>query len=135
MSDLKLVLPAGWMKPSGYAHGVSASGRVVAIAGQTGWNPVNGAIESDDFAKQAAQALRNIVAVLRTAGAEPGHLVRLTWFVTDRDKYLDARKALGIVYREIVGPHYPAMAVIVVKGLLDVRAVVEIEATAVVPRG
>ena len=132
MIDPKLIHPAGWMKPSGYAHGVSATGRVIVTAGQVGWNPTNGAIESDDFAQQTAQALRNVVAVLRAAGAGPEHLVRLTWFITDRDEYMGARKALGAAYREIVGQNFPAMSVIVVKALLEERAKVEIEATAIV---
>jgi enamine deaminase RidA (YjgF/YER057c/UK114 family) len=121
------------MKPSGYAYGVSATGRVIVTAGQVGWNPSNGAIESDDFAGQAAQALRNVVAVLRAAGAGPEHLVRLTWFITRRAEYMRARKALGVAYREIVGQTFPAMSVIVVSGLLEESAKVEIEATAVVP--
>jgi len=129
----KIVHPEGWMKPTGYAHGVSASGRVIVTAGQIGWNPSNGAIDSDDFAQQAAQALRNVVAVLRASGAGPEHLVRLTWFVTRREDYMSARKALGDAYREIVGEIFPAMSVIVVSALLEERAKVEIEATAVVP--
>lgn len=133
MSDAKQIHPAGWMKPSGYAHGMSASGRFIVTAGQIGWNPVTGAIESDDFAEQAAQALRNVVDVLRAAGAGPEHLVRLTWFVTDRDEYVRARKALGVKYRESVGQNFPAMSVVVVTALLEQRAKVEIEATAVVP--
>lgn len=133
MSAPKLVHPEGWMKPSGYAHGVTASGRVVVTAGQVGWNPSNGAIETDDFAKQTAQALRNVVAVVRAAGAGPEHIVRLTWFITDRGEYQRARKAIGGAYREIVGQNFPAMSVIVVSGLLEERAKVEIEATAVVP--
>lgn len=127
------VHPVGWMKPSGYAHGVSATGRVIVTAGQVGWNPATGAIESDDFAAQTAQALRNVIAVLRAADAGPEHLVRLTWFITDRDEYMNARKALGAAYREIVGQNFPAMSVIVVSALLEERAKVEIEATAVVP--
>ena len=129
----KIVHPEGWLKPTGYAHGVSASGRVIVTAGQIGWNPSNGAIDSDDFAQQAAQALRNVVAVLRASGAGPEHLVRLTWFVTRREDYVSARKALGAAYREIVGEIFPAMSVIVVSALLEERAKVEIEATAVVP--
>ena len=133
MSDLKLIHPDGWMKPSGYSHGVSASGRVVVTAGQVGWNPSNGAIESNEMAEQAAQALRNVVTLLRAAGAGPEHLVRLTWFVTDIDEYLTSRKALGVAYREIVGQTFPAMSVIGVSALAEKRAKVEIEATAVVP--
>ena len=133
MSDLKLIHPDGWMKPSGYAHGVTASGRIIVTAGQVGWNPENGAIESNEIADQAAQALRNVVAILRAAGAGPEHLVRLTWFVTDMDEYLISRKALGVAYREIVGQSFPAMSVIGVSALAEKRAKVEIEATAVVP--
>jgi len=133
VSDVKLIHPDGWMKPSGYAHGVTASGRVIVTAGQVGWNPENGAIESNEIADQAAQALRNVVAVLRAAGAGPEHLVRLTWFVTDMDEYLISRKALGVAYREIVGQTFPAMSVIGVSALAEKRAKVEIEATAVVP--
>lgn len=135
MIDPRLIQPAGWMKPSGYAHGVSAIGRVIVTAGQVGWNPANGAIESDDFVRQTTQALRNVVSVLRAAGAGPEHLVRLTWFITDRDEYLGARKAIGTAYREIVGQNFPAMSVIVVKALLEDRAKVEIEGTAVVGAG
>ena len=132
MSDPKPIHPRGWMTPNGYAHAMSASGRVVALAGQVGWNPANGAIESDDFALQAAQALRNIVAALEAAGAGPEHLVRLTWFVTSKSAYMSSREALGVAYREIIGRYYPAMSVVVVAGLLEERAKVEIEATAVI---
>jgi enamine deaminase RidA (YjgF/YER057c/UK114 family) len=125
--------PEGWAEPVGYANGMTATGRVVMTAGQVGWDPSNGSFASDDFATQAAQALRNVVAVLRAGGAEPQHLVRLTWYVTNRDDYTDARRAIGGAYREIVGRHYPAMSVIVVDALLEPRAKVEIEATAVVP--
>jgi enamine deaminase RidA (YjgF/YER057c/UK114 family) len=132
MSDVTPIHPPGWMKPSGYAHAMTASGQVIAIAGQVGWNPKNGAIESDDFATQSAQALRNIVDVLKAAGAGPEHLVRLTWFITSKADYLRSREALGVAYREIMGRNYPAMSVVVVAGLLEERAKVEIEATAVV---
>jgi enamine deaminase RidA (YjgF/YER057c/UK114 family) len=127
------VSPPGWKSPSGYAHGVSASGRVVVTAGQVGWNPRTGAFESDDFAEQTAQALRNILEVLQAANARPEHLVRLTWFVTSRDEYVKARKPIGAAYKEILGRYYPAMSVIVVSALVEPRAKVEIEATAVVP--
>ena len=127
------VRPDGWPRPSGYADGVLAEGRILAISGQIGWDPATGEFHSDDFAEQTAQALRNVVAVLRAGGAEPAHLVRLTWFVTDRAAYVAARRAIGAAYREILGAHYPAMSVVVVAGLLEERALVEIEATAVVP--
>ena len=131
--DRRVLHPPGWKPPSGYADGISATGRVVVTAGQIGWNPVTAEIESDDFAAQTAQALRNVVTVLRAGGAGPEHLVRLTWFVTSRDEYVAARKAIGAAYREIVGPYYPAMSVVVVTALVEQRARVEIEATAVVP--
>ena len=123
-----------WASPSGYADGIVADGRVLVLAGQIGWNPATQRIETDDFAEQVAQALRNVATALRAAGAEPRHLVRLTWFITSRDAYLNARAPLGAAYREIIGRHYPAMSVLIVAGLLDPRALVEIEATAVVPR-
>lgn len=125
--------PTGWKAPSGYAHGVVATGTIVVTAGQIGWNPMTGVIEHDDFAEQAAQALKNVVAVLSAGGAQPEHLVRLTWFITDRDAYIKARKVIGAAYKEIVGRYYPAMSVIVVSALLEQRAKVEIEATAIVP--
>jgi enamine deaminase RidA (YjgF/YER057c/UK114 family) len=129
----RTVQPQGWPRPAGYADGIVAEGRIVAISGQIGWEPTTMAFASDDFAEQTAQALRNVAAVLRAAGAEPTHLVRLTWFVTDRAAYVAARRAIGVAYREILGAHYPAMSVVVVAGLLEERALVEIEATAVVP--
>lgn len=127
------VAPDGWVAPVGYAHGMSAAGRVVVTAGQVGWNPATGEFETDDFAEQTARALQNVVAVLRAAGAGPEHLVRLTWYVCDRDEYQAARQRIGVAYRSIIGKHFPAMAVVIVKGLLEPRARVEIEATAVVP--
>jgi len=128
-----VIHPKGWMKPSGYSHAMVAEGRLIVTAGQVGCNPSNGAIETDDFAEQSAQALRNIVALLAEAGAASEHLVRLTWFVTSREDYMAARPALGSAYREILGKAYPAMSVVVVAGLLEARAKVEIEATAVLP--
>jgi enamine deaminase RidA (YjgF/YER057c/UK114 family) len=128
-----VVTPEGWPRPSGYADGVVAEGRVLAISGQIGWDPVTGTFSTDDFAEQTAQALRNVVEVLRAGGGSPEHLVRLTWFVTDRAAYVAARRAVGRAYRDILGAHYPAMSVVVVAGLLEERALVEIEATAVIP--
>lgn len=125
------IVPDGWGAPKGYAHGMSAMGRVITTAGQVGWNPATCEFESDDFVEQAAQALRNIADVLRAAGATPQHLVRLTWYILDRDEYMRSRKALGPRYREILGPNFPAMTVVVVSGLLEPRARLEIEATAV----
>jgi enamine deaminase RidA (YjgF/YER057c/UK114 family) len=127
------VQPDGWATPRGYANGVSARGRLVATAGQIGWDPATGEFASDDFAAQTEQALRNVTAVLAAAGAEPRHLIRLTWFVTSREEYLARTREIGRAYREIIGRHFPAMSVVVVAGLLEARAKVEIEATAMVP--
>ena len=126
------VTVAGWSRPHGYSDGMSAAGRVLVTAGIIGWNPENQTIESDNFTSQTAQALRNVVAVLRAGGAEPRHLVRMTWYVTSRDEYLAAREGVGLAYREIIGKHYPTMAVVVVAALLEPRAKVEIEATAII---
>ncbi len=130
---IDILQPDGWAKPRGYANGTAATGRVVFTAGQIGWNPRSCEFETDDFAAQVGQALRNVAAVLAEAGARPEHVTRLTWYVTDRDAYLSAGRALGEVYRAIFGRHYPAMAVVIVAGLIEARAKVEIEATAVVP--
>jgi enamine deaminase RidA (YjgF/YER057c/UK114 family) len=127
------IQPDGWPRGSGYAHGVEARGRLIVTAGQIGWDPRTQRLVADDFAGQAAQALANVAAVLRTAGAWPEHLVRLTWFVTDRQAYLDARGAVGAAYRALFGTNYPAMSVVVVSALIEAGALVEIEATAVVP--
>jgi enamine deaminase RidA (YjgF/YER057c/UK114 family) len=123
--------PDGWPRPRGYANGILAEGRLLAIAGQIGWNE-RGELAAG-FLDQARQALRNVVTVLRAAGGEPEHLVRLTWYVTDKHEYRDNLAALGAAYREIVGAHYPAMALVVVADLLEDGAKVEIEATAVLP--
>ena len=133
MSDAQIIRPSGWAPPRGYTDGMIAAGKYLTLAGQIGWNPTTGTVESDDFAAQTAQALRNIVALLTEAGAAPSHLVRLTWYVTNRDEYNAARKGIGAAYRELIGAHFPPMSVVVVAGLLDVRAKVEIEATAVIP--
>ena len=130
---MEILQPKGWKRPSGYANGVVASGRMVAVAGQVGWDPHTAAFESDDLAAQVKQALANVVAVLRQGGAEPRHVVRLTWYITDREAYREQSRAVGEAYRELFGKHYPAMTLVVVAGLLEPRAKVEIEATAVVP--
>jgi enamine deaminase RidA (YjgF/YER057c/UK114 family) len=126
--------PPGWPRPSGYANGMLAEGRYLAISGQIGWNEA-GEFAGGDFLTQARQALRNIVAVLRAAGGQPEHLVRLTWYITDKAEYRQALSVLGDSYREIVGEHYPAMALVQVAALLEEGAKVEIEATAVLPHG
>jgi enamine deaminase RidA (YjgF/YER057c/UK114 family) len=124
--------PAHWRQPRGYSNGVAARGRLIVTGGVIGWN-ADEVFESDDFAGQAAQALRSIVEILACAGAKPHHLVRLTWYVTDKQDYLAALKDLGAAYRQIIGKHFPAMALVQVVALVEDRAKVEIEATAVVP--
>jgi enamine deaminase RidA (YjgF/YER057c/UK114 family) len=130
---LEIIQPPGWPVPQGYANAVAASGRQIFLAGQVGWDPVTGAFAGDDLATQAGQALANVAAVLRAAGAEPRHLTRLTWYVTDRAEYLAARPAIGAAYRAVLGRHYPAMSLLVVHALLEEQAKVEIEATAMIP--
>jgi len=129
----QVIQPAGWPRPSGYANGVAASGRVVMVAGQVGWDPVTERFAAADMAGQSAQALRNVAAVLDAGGAKPEDVVRLTWYVIDREAHVAARPEVGTAYRAIFGRHFPAMSVVVVKGLLEDGALVEIEATAVVP--
>ncbi len=124
--------PAGWARPAGFANAVSAVGRTVFVSGQIGWDPVAGTFPSDRFPDQVNQALKNVVAALAAAGARPDQIVRLTWYVTDRAQYLNHRKEIGASYRAILGRHFPAMSVVVVAGLVEPRALVEIEATAVV---
>lgn len=127
-----VVHPEGWAPPKGFSDAMIASGKIVTLAGQVGWNPATLQFETDDFAEQTTQALRNVVTLLLESGARPHDLVRLTWYVVDRDEYTSARKAVGAAYREIIGAHYPPMSVVIVSGLLEERAKVEIEATAVV---
>ena len=129
----EIVRPDGWPRPQGYADAVLATGRQLFISGQIGWDPVTANFASEDLAQQAAQAMRNISAILSAAGGSPQHLVRLTWFVTSRDAYVSARAAIGLAYRGIFGAHYPAMSVVEVRALVEPQAVVEIEATAVLP--
>ena len=133
MSPHDFLSPTDWKPALGYSNGVSASGRMLFLGGMIGWNGQQ-EFETDDFIEQAAQALRNIVEVLAEGGAGPEHLVRLTWYVTDRDEYVARQKELGRVYREIIGKHFPAMALVQVVALVERRAKVEIEATAVVPQ-
>jgi enamine deaminase RidA (YjgF/YER057c/UK114 family) len=123
----------GWKSPRGYSDAMVARGRFVVLAGQIGWDPASGEFASDDLAEQTAQTLRNVAAALAACGAEPRHVVRLTWYVTDREAYLASRSAIGETYRAVFGQHYPAMALVIVAGLVEARARVEIEATAVIP--
>ncbi len=129
---MRALQPPGWPRPKGYANGIEARGRLVFVAGQIGWDET-GAFPSADLAGQVRRTLSNVLAVLAEAGAGPEHVVRLTWYVTDRDEYLASQKEIGLAYREIMGRHYPAMAVVAVAGLIEAAAKVEIEATAVVP--
>ncbi len=127
----EILHPEGWATARGYANGVAAEGRQVFVAGQVGWDAAQRFV-SDEFAAQARQAFMNIVDVLACAGAGPQHLVRLTWYVTSREEYLAALPEVGASYREVFGRNFPAMSVVVVAGLVEPRAKVEIEATAVV---
>jgi enamine deaminase RidA (YjgF/YER057c/UK114 family) len=129
---MQVLQPAGWPRPKGYANGVAASGRQVFIAGMIGWD-AQGVFASNCFADQARQALANVVAVLREAGGRPEHIVRMTWYVTDKREYLAAGKAVGQAYREIIGAYNAAMTAVEVRALMEDRAKVEIEATAVIP--
>jgi enamine deaminase RidA (YjgF/YER057c/UK114 family) len=129
----RALLPDGWDAPKGYANGVAAKGTQIYVAGQIGWNPATSAFETDDFVAQTRQALANIVAVLRAGGAGPEHVVRLTWFVVDKTEYAARLREVGTAYRDTMGRNFPAMTLVEVKSLLEPRARVEIEATAVVP--
>ena len=127
----EILQPPGWARPRGYANGVAAEGRQVFVAGQIGWDAEQRFV-SDDFALQTRQALSNVIDVLACAGAGPQHVVRLTWYVTSRDEYNGAVADIGTIYRELFGRNFPAMSVVVVAGLLEPRAKVEVEATAVI---
>jgi enamine deaminase RidA (YjgF/YER057c/UK114 family) len=124
--------PKNWSRPKGYSNGVVADGRLVFVAGQVGWN-ADQLFETEDFVAQVEQALANIVAVLAEAEARPEHIVRLTWYVTDKREYLTRLSDVGQAYRRIIGRHFPAMTLVQVAGLAEDRAKVEIEATAVLP--
>ncbi|MCZ8152420.1 MAG: RidA family protein [Rhodobacteraceae bacterium] len=131
-TGLEFLHPAHWKPAIGYSNGVAATGRMVFTGGIIGWN-ADQVFETDDFTGQAEQALRSIVEVLACAGARPEHLVRLTWYVTDKREYLGSLKELGRAYKAVIGRHYPAMALVQVVALVEDRAKVEIEATAVIP--
>jgi enamine deaminase RidA (YjgF/YER057c/UK114 family) len=129
---MRTLQPPGWARPRGYSNGIEARGRLVFVAGQIGWD-MSGAFPASDLAGQVRRALSNVVAVLAEAGAGPEHVVRLTWYITDRDEYLASQTEIGAAYREVMGRHFPAMAVVIAAGLVEEQAKVEIEATAVVP--
>ncbi|MDP9901958.1 RidA family protein [Variovorax ginsengisoli] len=128
----KLLQPPGWLPPKGYANGIAARGTQIFVGGQIGWNAQQ-QFETDDFIAQTGQALRNIVEVLREAGAGPEHMVRMTWYITDRDEYNARLAELGPVYRDAMGRNFPAMTCVQVAALVETRAKVEIEVTAVLP--
>ena len=131
-NGVQVLQPSGWPQPKGYANGMMADGRYVVTGGVVGWD--SSGQFADGFVAQVRQTLENIVAILAAGGARPDHLVRLTWYVVDMDEYVGNLKALGKVYREVVGTHYPAMALVQVVRLVEPSARVEIEATAVIPR-
>ena len=130
----RTVLPEGWHRPKGYSNAVIAQGRQIYVAGQVGWDSEE-RFNSDDIAEQAAQALRNVVAVLEAAGAGPEHIVRMTWYVTDKAAYIAGLKEIGQAYREIIGRNFPAMTAVEVTALVEDRAKGEVECTAVVAEG
>lgn len=128
---MQVLQPPGWPRPRGYANGIAASGRLVFVAGQIGWD-AEGRFP-DDFAGQFEQTLRNIVDVLAEAQAGPEHVVRMTWYITDKAAYVRDQRRVGAIYRDVMGRNYPTMAVVIVAGLVEDSAMVEIEATAVLP--
>lgn len=127
-----ILQPEGWAKPIGYSNGIAANGRQVFVGGQIGWND-QCQFETDDFIGQVKQTLENVVAVLAEAGAMPEHITTMTWYFTDKAEYLANLKGIGQVYREVIGRHFPAMAAIQVVALIEDRAKIEIQATAVIP--
>jgi enamine deaminase RidA (YjgF/YER057c/UK114 family) len=129
---MKFLQPPNWSRPKGYANGVAAKGNLVFLSGMVGWNAQQEFVAAD-FAGQVRQVLHNIVEVLDQAKAKPEHIARMTWYVVDRNEYLAAAREMGVIYREIIGKHYPAMTVVEVSGLVEEKARIEIEVTAVVP--
>ena len=129
---MQVLLPPGWPRPKGYANGVSVSGRQIYVAGMIGWD-AQGVFHTDDLAQQARQALQNIVEVLAAGGAKPEHIVRMTWYITDKKEYLAQQVEIGKAYRELIGSFNAAMTAVQVAALIEDRAKVEIEVTAVVP--
>jgi len=130
---MKVLLPQGWKPPLGYANGIAASGTLVFVAGQVGWNAQQ-RFESEQLAPQFEQALKNVIAVLAEAGGRPEHICRMTAYCCDKPAYLAARRGLGGIWQRLMGRHYPAMSMIFVSDLLDSPGKIELEATAVIPR-
>jgi len=131
---MKCLQPAHWPRPNGYSNGIAATGRTVFVSGMIGWD-AEGKMVSSNFVRQVRQIFLNIVAVLAEANAKPENIVRMNWYVLDKKEYMSAYKELGVVYREIIGSHYPAMTAVQVSSLIEDAARVEIEVTAVVPEG
>ena len=131
-SNLELLQPPGWVQPKGYANGIVASGRQIYVGGTIGWNAQQ-EFTTDDISEQTRQTLENVVAILAEANAGPEHVVRMTWYVINKQEYLDAAKQIGAAYRSVMGYHFPAMALVQVVALVEDRAKVEIETTAVIP--
>jgi enamine deaminase RidA (YjgF/YER057c/UK114 family) len=131
---MKALLPEGWPRPSGYSNGILAEGRMVFVAGQIGWTK-DMVFEAEDFLGQLRQTLENTLAILREAGAGPEHIARMTWYVTSRDEYLANLKGMGQIWRDLMGKNYPTMACVEVSRLMEDKAKIEIETTAVLPRG
>ena len=131
--SLTVIQPEGWAPPKGYANGIAAQGRQVFVGGQIGWN-AQCQFESDDLVAQVRQALRNCVDVVRAAGGEPEHIVRMTWYLVDKKAYVASLRDIGAAYREVMGRHFPAMTAVQVVSLVEDRAQVEIEVTAVLPQ-
>ena len=129
---MKKLLPDGWTPPKGYSQGVVTEGKQIFVAGQIGWDET-GTFQTNDFAEQTGQTLRNILTILNAANAGAEHITRMTWFITDKKEYLASLKSLGQIYREEMGHHYPVMSVVEVNALMEDKAKVEIEATAVIP--
>ncbi|HYX53405.1 MAG TPA: RidA family protein [Candidatus Limnocylindrales bacterium] len=129
---MKILQPPDWPRPKGYSNGISARGQLVFVSGIVGWNQ-QGEFVAMDFAGQVDQALQNIVAILKEANARPEHIVRITWYVLDKNEYMGSTQEIGTSYRTIIGKHYPAMTVVQVAGLVEENARVEIEVTAVIP--
>ena len=130
---MRILQPPGWARPRGYSNGIEAEGRIVFVAGQIGWDE-NGNFREHSLGGQFRQALKNVLAVLKEAGAEPEHIARMTMFVTSREDYVATRPQLGEAWKQLMGKNFPAMAVIIVTGFVEPEAKIEIEATAVVPR-
>lgn len=130
---MQILQPPGWRRPGGYSNGIAAEGRLVFVAGLVGWDE-NYEFQSDDFIEQTTQTLKNIVAVLAEADAKPEHITRMTWYIIDKQEYIARQREMGAIYRDVIGRNFPATAMLEVSALMEDRAKVEIETTAVVPR-